>query len=99
MKKTAIIIPSRLESTRFPNKPLAKIKGIPMIVHVMNRAKESNVGKEILSEHLIDIGRIPAKELLDIYETKDVVEIIGRIESYYKLNEALEQYKTENSLM
>jgi len=63
------------------------------------KAKESNVDKEILSKHLIDIGRIPAKELLDIYETKDVVEIVGRIESYYKLNEALEQYKTENSLI
>jgi V/A-type H+-transporting ATPase subunit C len=66
--------------------------------NILNLLK-ANVDKEILSKHLIDIGRIPAKELLDIYETKDVVEIVGRIESYYKLNEALEQYKTENSLI
>ena len=30
---------------RFPNKPLAKINDIPMIVHVLNRAKESKVGE------------------------------------------------------
>ena len=45
MKNTAIIIPSRLEAKRFKNKPLAKINGIPMIVHVLNRAKESRVGE------------------------------------------------------
>ena len=45
MKNTAIIIPSRLEAKRFKNKPLVKINGIPMIVHVLNRAKESQVGE------------------------------------------------------
>ena len=46
MKNTAIIIPSRLKAAkRFPNKPLAKINNIPMIIHVINRAKESKVGE------------------------------------------------------
>ena len=45
MKNTAIIIPTRLRAKRFINKPLAKINGIPMIVHVLNRAKESRVGE------------------------------------------------------
>jgi len=45
MKNTAIIIPARLGAKRFPNKPLAKINNVPMIVHVFNRAKESNVGE------------------------------------------------------
>ena len=45
MKNTAIIIPARLGAKRFRNKPLAKINGIPMIVHVLNRAKESQVGE------------------------------------------------------
>ena len=45
MKNTAIIIPSRLEAKRFPNKPLARINNIPMIIHVLNRAKESKVGE------------------------------------------------------
>ena len=45
MKNTAIIIPTRLEAKRFPNKPLAKINNLPMIIHVLNRAKESKVGQ------------------------------------------------------
>ena len=44
MKNTAIIIPTRLGAKRFPNKPLAKINNIPMIIHVLNRAKESQIG-------------------------------------------------------
>ena len=45
MKNTAIIIPSRLEAERFQNKPLEKINNLPMIVHVIKRAKESKVGE------------------------------------------------------
>ena len=45
MKNTVIIIPTRLGARRFPNKPLAKINDIPMIIHVLNRAKESKVGE------------------------------------------------------
>ena len=49
MKNTAIIIPSRLGAKRFPNKPLAKIKNLPMIVHVLNRAKEANLGRVMVA--------------------------------------------------
>ena len=45
MKNTTIIIPTRLGAKRFPNKPLAKINNIPMIIHVFNKAKESKVGE------------------------------------------------------
>ena len=45
MKNTAIIIPTRLGAKRFPNKPLVKINNLPMIMHVFNRAKESDVGE------------------------------------------------------
>ena len=45
MKNAAIIIPARLGAKRFPNKPLAKINNVPMIIHVLNRAKESKVGE------------------------------------------------------
>jgi len=44
MKNTAIIIPTRLGAKRFPNKPLARINNTPMIIHVLNRAKEAQVG-------------------------------------------------------
>lgn len=36
--KNLAIIPARLESSRFPNKPLKKICGIPMIAHCYERA-------------------------------------------------------------
>ena len=49
MKNTAIIIPTRLAARRFPNKPIAKINNIPMILHVLNRAKESKVGEVIVA--------------------------------------------------
>jgi 3-deoxy-manno-octulosonate cytidylyltransferase (CMP-KDO synthetase) len=39
-----IVIPSRLASTRLPGKPLADIHGRPMIVHVLERAREADIG-------------------------------------------------------
>ena len=45
MKNTAIIIPTRLGAKRFPNKPLEKINNVPMIIHALNRARESKVGE------------------------------------------------------
>jgi 3-deoxy-manno-octulosonate cytidylyltransferase (CMP-KDO synthetase) len=49
MKNTAIIIPSRLGAKRFPNKPLVKINNVPMIIHVLNRAKESKIGEVLVA--------------------------------------------------
>ena len=42
--KTAIIIPARMASQRFPNKPMAKINGIPMIERVWKQGINSNIG-------------------------------------------------------
>ena len=39
-----ILIPARLGSTRLPGKPLADICGVPMIVHVLRRALEADIG-------------------------------------------------------
>ncbi len=41
--KVAIFIPARMESIRLPGKPLASINGRPMILHVLDRAKESGI--------------------------------------------------------
>ncbi|MCL2335281.1 MAG: 3-deoxy-manno-octulosonate cytidylyltransferase [Endomicrobia bacterium] len=38
--KTAVIIPARYASTRFPGKPLALIKGKPLIQHVLERVSK-----------------------------------------------------------
>jgi len=58
MKNTVIIIPTRLGAKRFPNKPLVKINNIPTIIHVMNRAIESNVGEVFVAT--------PDNEIFDI---------------------------------
>jgi 3-deoxy-manno-octulosonate cytidylyltransferase (CMP-KDO synthetase) len=44
-KNPIVLIPSRLASTRLPNKPLADIHGEPMIVHVWRRAVEAGLGR------------------------------------------------------
>lgn len=40
-----VLIPARMEATRFPGKPLADILGLPMIVHVLRRAQEAEIGR------------------------------------------------------
>ena len=42
--KTVIVIPARMSSTRFPDKPMALIDGIPMVERVWMRAKEADIG-------------------------------------------------------
>jgi 3-deoxy-manno-octulosonate cytidylyltransferase (CMP-KDO synthetase) len=44
MNKTAIIIPSRLNALRLPNKPLELINSKEMILHVYEAAKKTNTG-------------------------------------------------------
>ncbi len=39
-----ILIPARLSASRLPGKPLLDIGGLPMIVQVMNRALEADIG-------------------------------------------------------
>jgi len=70
MKNTAIIIPTRLEAKRFPNKPLAKINNIPMILHVLNKAKESKVGEVFVAT--------PDKEIFDIVKNNGGVPVLTK---------------------
>lgn len=44
-----VIIPARMASTRLPNKPLADIAGHPMIVQVLRRAEEADVGRVVVA--------------------------------------------------
>ena len=47
--KTLIVIPSRMSSVRFPNKPLAMIDGIPMVKRVWEQAKKADIGSVIVA--------------------------------------------------
>ena len=39
----ACVVPARLKSSRFPNKPLVDIMGTPMIIRVLSKIKEADV--------------------------------------------------------
>lgn len=44
-----LMIPARLASSRLPNKPLADIHGVPMIVQVLRRALEADAGPVVVA--------------------------------------------------
>lgn len=48
MSKTLVLIPSRMASTRLPEKPMAMIGGRPMILHVLDRAREAAIGRAVV---------------------------------------------------
>ncbi|MBN8493383.1 MAG: 3-deoxy-manno-octulosonate cytidylyltransferase [Burkholderiales bacterium] len=45
----SILIPARLASTRLPNKPLADIAGLPMVVRVAQRAAEAGAERVVVA--------------------------------------------------
>ncbi|MDC0525036.1 3-deoxy-manno-octulosonate cytidylyltransferase [Pelagibacteraceae bacterium] len=58
MNKIAIIIPSRLDALRLPNKPLELINNKEMILHVYEAAKKTNTGEVYVAtpdQKIIDV--------------------------------------------
>lgn len=45
----AVLIPARLASTRLPDKPLADIAGVPMVVRVAQRARQSGAERVVVA--------------------------------------------------
>ena len=68
MKNTVIIIPTRLAARRFPNKPLVKINNVPMILHVIKKAKESKVGEVFVAT--------PDQKIFDIVNNNGGIAIL-----------------------
>ncbi len=58
MEKIAIIIPSRLNALRLPNKPLELINGKEMILHVHDLALKAQVGEVVVAT--------PDKKIFDL---------------------------------
>ncbi|HMN50836.1 MAG TPA: 3-deoxy-manno-octulosonate cytidylyltransferase [Xanthobacteraceae bacterium] len=44
-----VLIPARMQATRLPGKPLADIGGRPMILHVLDRAREAAIGPVVVA--------------------------------------------------
>ncbi len=82
MTKSVVIIPSRLAATRLPNKPLIKVKDKSLIMHVYERAINSQVGevyvatcdKEIASEVKKQGGKYIMTDKLHLTGTDRVYE-------------------------
>ena len=49
IRNPIVMIPARLAATRLPNKPLAEIAGVPMIVHVWRRAMAAEAGPVVVA--------------------------------------------------
>ena len=49
MNKTIIIIPSRMSASRLKGKPLLEINNLPIICHVVKKAKETGLGEVIVA--------------------------------------------------
>lgn len=45
----SVLIPARLASTRLPDKPLADIDGLPMVVRVARQAAQSSAGRVVVA--------------------------------------------------
>ena len=74
MNKIAIIIPSRLDAQRLPDKPLKLINNKEMILHVYESAKNSNVGEVFVAtpdQKIVDlIKNFGGKAVLTSHEHK-----------------------------
>jgi 3-deoxy-manno-octulosonate cytidylyltransferase (CMP-KDO synthetase) len=58
IRNPVLMIPTRLASTRLPNKPLAEIAGVPMIVHVWRRAMAAGIGPVVVAsgdQEIVDL--------------------------------------------
>ena len=68
MSDIAIIIPSRLNAERLPNKPLKLINKKEMILHVYDVAKNSNVGEVIVAT--------PDRKILDLIRSHNGLAVL-----------------------
>jgi 3-deoxy-manno-octulosonate cytidylyltransferase (CMP-KDO synthetase) len=53
-----VAIPARLAATRLPGKPLAEIAGLPMIVQVLRRAQEADIGEVVVATDSPEIAEV-----------------------------------------
>jgi 3-deoxy-manno-octulosonate cytidylyltransferase (CMP-KDO synthetase) len=61
MADILVLIPARMAATRLPGKPLADIGGEPMIVHVLRRAQEAELGPVVVATDSAEIAAVVDK--------------------------------------
>ena len=89
MTFAAILIPARYESKRFPGKPLAELKGIPMIERTYNASVSSGIDTYVLTDD-IRIGNLFPDEnvIIDTTEYNNGTErCAGAVSKALKLDD------------
>ena len=67
--KFTVLIPARLASTRLPNKPLADIAGLPMVVHVARRAAQSQAQRVVVATDSTEVRAACALHRIQVVMT------------------------------
>ena len=87
MNKTAIIIPSRLDALRLPNKPLELINNKEMILHVYEAAKKTNTGDVYVAT--------PDQKIIDVITNYGGKAILTSLDHETGTDRAYEVFKNE----
>nr|WP_209318562.1 3-deoxy-manno-octulosonate cytidylyltransferase [Falsiroseomonas selenitidurans] len=53
-----VLIPARMQASRLPGKPLADILGRPMILHVLDRAREADIGEVVIATDTAEVAEV-----------------------------------------
>jgi len=87
MNKTAIIIPSRLDSLRLPNKPLELINNKEMILHVYEAAKKTNTGEVYVAT--------PDQKIIDLITSNGGKAVLTSLNHQTGTDRIYEVFKTK----
>lgn len=83
---TAILIPARYESTRFPGKMLAELNGVPLVEHVYNKCVATGLDTYVLTDHQDIYNRLGASKCLWTTEaangTERCMQVIDEVLEY-----------------
>jgi 3-deoxy-manno-octulosonate cytidylyltransferase (CMP-KDO synthetase) len=87
MNKIAIIIPSRLDALRLPNKPLELINNKEMILHVYEAAKKTNTGDVYVAT--------PDQKIIDVISNHGGKAILTSLDHQTGTDRVFEVFKNE----
>ena len=87
MNKIAIIIPSRLDALRLPNKPLELINNKEMILHVYEAAKKTNMGEVYVAT--------PDQKIIDVITNHGGQAILTSLDHQTGTDRVYEVFKNE----
>ena len=87
MNKTVIIIPSRLEAVRLPNKPLELINNKEMILHVYDAAKKTDLGEVFVAT--------PDQKIIDLVKNNGGKAVLTSLDHQTGTDRIYEVFKNE----